>query len=126
MSQVQPPRARPSNARPATIQILRWIILNGGALAVTTLLIRIAILIAIPGTTQTGLTALLRLTHVIVWPLLLLSPLKASLGGGFTVADLTALVIVLVFWIVALGVVAGWEREGQRMRSVTSDARLRP
>ena len=126
MSQVQPPRERPSNARPATIQVLRWIILNAGALAVTALLVRIAILISMPETTQSGITALLRLTHLIVWPLLLISPLEASLGGGFTVADLVTLVITVVLWIFALGVVAGWEHEGQRMRSVTSDARLRP
>jgi hypothetical protein len=95
-------------------------------LIATLLLMRIAIVIAVPDTTQTGLKMLLRLTHVVVWPLLLLSPLDASLGGRFTVADLFTLVIIVVLWIAALGILAGWEREGQRMQSATSEAGLRP
>jgi len=106
--------------------MLRWGILNLGALAVTALLLRIAVVVAVPDTTQTGLELLLRVTHVVVWPLELLSPLTASLGGGFTIADLLAILIVVVIWVAALGIVAGWEREGQRMRSVTPESRSRP
>lgn len=126
MSQVQPPRSRPSNARPATIQILRWGILNVGALSVTILLIRIAMNIALPNPQQTGLKALLRVTHVVVWPLELVTPLNASLTHGLTVADILTLAIIIVIWIAALGVVAGWEREGRRMRSIASGSRARP
>ena len=126
MSQVHPPRSRPSNARPATIQILRWGILNLGAAAVTALLLRIAIVVAVPDTTQTGLRLLLRVTHVVVWPLEFVSPFNASLGGGFTIADFLAIIIVVGIWIALLGIVAGWEREGQRMRSVKPRSRTRP
>jgi hypothetical protein len=126
MSQVQPPRSRPSNARPATIQILRWSILNLGALVITALLFRTAIVVAVPDTEQTGLKTLLRATHIVVWPLELLSPLSVSLGSGLTIADILAILIIVVIWIAALGIIAGWEREGQRMRSVTPEKRSRP
>jgi len=126
MSQVQPPRSRPSNARPATIQILRWSILNLGALAITALLLRTAIVVAVPNTEQTGLKTLLRATYLVVWPLELLSPLSMSLGSGLTIADLLVILIIVMIWIAALGIIAGWEREGQRMRSVTPEKRSRP
>src|SRR6185312_16427568 len=121
MSQVQPPRSRPSNARPATIQILRWIFLNLGAVVVTALLVRIAILIAVPDTPQSVLKDYLRITHIAVGPLLLLPPLDTALGGGFTVADLIVLVMTIVVWIAVIGVLSGWERESQRMGAATSD-----
>ena len=106
--------------------MLRWGILNLGAFAVTALLLRIAVVVAVPDTTQTGLKLLLRVTHVVVWPLELLPPLTTSLGGGFTIADLLAILIIIVIWVAALGIVAGWEREGQRMRSGTPESRSRP
>jgi hypothetical protein len=126
MSQVQPPRERPSNARPATIQILRWIIVNLGALLVTMLLLRLAIVSVTPTPAQAALKAIVRLTHYVTWPLTQLPPLATSLAGSITVADLLTLIIVFGLWIAALGVVAGWEREGQRMGLKSKEERLKP
>jgi len=126
MSQVQPPRERPSNARPATIQILRWIIVNLGALLVTMLLLRIAIVSVTPDPAQTGLRALLRASRIVTWPLSQIPPLAASLKGALTLADLLTLFIALGIWIAAIGVVAGWEREGQRMGLKSNEERLKP
>jgi hypothetical protein len=126
MSQVQPPRERPSNARPATIQILRWIIVNLGALLVTMLLLRLAIVSVTPDPAQTGLRALLRVTHFVTWPLAQIPPLATSLRGALTVADLATLIILVGAWIAAIGVVAGWEREGLRMGLKSNEERLKP
>jgi len=126
MSQVQPPRERPSKARPATIQILRWIIVNLGALLVTLLLFRIAVVIVTTNPEQTGLKALMRVTHFAIWPLEQVPPLTKSITGALTLADLLSLILVLGVWIAAIGVVAGWEREGQRMGLQSNEERLKP
>jgi hypothetical protein len=126
MSQVQPPRERPSNARPATIQVLRWIIVNLGALVVTMLLLRIAIVSVTPDPAQTGLRSLVRATHVATWPLSQIPPLTSSISGALTLADVCTLIVTLVVWIAAIGIVAGWEREGQRMGLKSNEERLKP
>ncbi len=126
MSQVQPPRSRPSHYHPETIQILRIIIINGGAILTTALLIRAAILLAVPATTQRGLHLVTRTTHLLVWPLEKIPPLRHLIAGGLAVADVTTFFIIVVCWLVALGVVAGWEHEGQRLSTGVSDSSLRP
>jgi hypothetical protein len=126
MSQVQPPRERPSNARPAAIQVLRRIIINFGALVVTMLLLRIAIVSVTPDPAQTGLRTLVRATHIITWPFAEVPPLATGIRGALTFADIIALVIALAVWIAAIGVVAGWEREGQRMGLQSNEERLKP
>lgn len=126
MSQVQPPRERPSNARPATIQILRWIIVNLGALVVTMLLLRIAVVVVTPEPTQTGLRALVRATDYATWPLSQVPPLASSLRGALTFADILTLIVAFCAWIAAIGVVAGWEREGQRAGLKSNEERLKP
>jgi hypothetical protein len=100
--------------------------LNFGALVVTLLLVRFAVTMALPDTQQKGLKALLNVTHIIVWPLGLVAPLNASLTHGLTFADILTLALIVVIWIAALGVVAGWEHEGRRMKSVASGSRARP
>ncbi len=126
MSQVQPPRSRHSHHHPETIQILRTIIINGGAILTTALLVRAAVLLAVPETTQRGLHLVVRTTHLLVWPLQKIPPLGHIVAGGLAVADVTTLLIVMVCWLIALGVVAGWEHEGQRLSTGVSDSSLRP
>jgi hypothetical protein len=126
MSQVQPPRERPSNARPATIQILRWIIVNLGALVVTMLVLRVAIVAVTPDPAQTGLSVLIRATHYATWPLSHVPSLASSITGALTFADVLTLIVAFCAWIAAIGVVAGWEREGQRMGLQSNEERLKP
>jgi hypothetical protein len=126
MSQVQPPRTRHSRHRPETIQLLRSAIINVGTLIVTALLLRGAIMIAAPRTTQRGLNLIKKATHVMVWPLSRLTPLQHTLHGGLTVADVSTFVIVLACWLLTLGIVAGWEHEGQRQSVGPSQTGLRP
>lgn len=126
MSQVQPPRERPSKARPATIQILRWVILNCGAFVVTVLMLRVAIVSVTGHPAQTGLRALVRATHVATWPLDQIPPLATTLRGALTPADVLTLLIALGVWIACIGVIAGWEHEGQRMGLKSNEERLKP
>ncbi|MGA7672895.1 MAG: hypothetical protein WBW04_20935 [Nitrolancea sp.] len=126
MSQVSPPRTRQSKHRPETINILRAVLINAGTLVVTGLLLRIAILISVPTTTERGLHVIERLTLPAVWPFQRIPPLAHQIIRELTVADVLVLTAVIVAWIVALGIVAGWEHEEQRQRPGTSETGLRP
>lgn len=126
MSQVQLPRARHSRHRPQNIHLLRTILINAGSVVVTALLFRTMVMIAVPNTTQRGLHLLARATGLVVWPLLRLPPLQTTVGGGLTLADVITLLVIVGAWLFALGIVAGWEQEGQRQSSGTSETGLRP
>ncbi len=126
MSQVRPPRTRQSRHRPETISILRAILINVGTLFVTMLLLRIAILVTVPNTTERGLHLIEKVTRPGVWALQRVPFLAHGLIRGMTVADLLVLLVVVVLWLVALGIVAGWEHEEQRQRPGTSETGLRP
>lgn len=126
MSQMQPPRARQSKHRPETIQLLRSAIVNLGTLAVTALLLRSAIMLAVPDTTQRGLHLVARGTYLIVWPLDQVPMLQDTVSGGLTIADIVTIVVIIVGWFVLLGIIAGWEREGRRIGASSSDTGLRP
>lgn len=126
MSQVQPPRTRHSHHRPETISLLRLVIVNLGTLTVTALLLRAAVMITVPDTTQRGLHLLSRATYLIVWPLMRVSPLRHVIHGDLTLADLATIALLVTGWLILLGIVAGWEHEGQRQRVGTSQTGLRP
>ncbi len=126
MSQVQPPRKRAAKHRPETIQLLRTFLINGGTLIVSALLLRLAIMVAVPNTTERGLHLAARATSFLVWPLRHVPPFGARIGGGLTLADPIMLVLIVAVLFVALGVVAGWEHEGQRQNAGTSETGLRP
>ncbi len=126
MSQVRPPRTRQSRHRPETINILRAILINVGTLVISILLLRMAILVTVPNTTERGLHLIERLTHPAVWPLQQLSLLDRIVIRGMTIADLLLLTVTVVAWLLALGIVAGWEHEAQRQRPGTSETGLRP
>ena len=101
-------------------------IINLGTLVVTALLLRIAIVLAVPNTTERGLHLITRATQLVIWPLHRLPPLQHPVVRGLTVADVAALIIVVCAWIITLGVVAGWEHEGQRQTVGSSETGLRP
>ncbi len=121
-----PPRPRTSNHRPETIQLLRSTIINLGTLVATAMLLRFAILIAVPGTDQRGLRVVRRATALLVWPFQRVAPLQHTLRGGLTWADLTTLGLVVIVWFIALGIVAGWEQEERRIHGGATDSRMRP
>jgi len=101
-------------------------LINAGTLIVTALLLRIAIVVAVPNTTERGLHLIERLTLPAVWPLQRITPLAHGLLRGLTLADILVLGVVVVVWLVALGIVAGWEHEEQRQRPNASETGLRP
>ncbi len=126
MSQMQPPRQRTSKHRPETIQLLRSTIINVGTLAATAMMLRFAILIAVPGTDQRGLRLVRRATSALVWPFQHIPPLQRTLRGGLTVADIATLAVIILIWFIALGIVAGWEQEEHRSQRALSVIHPRP
>lgn len=126
MSQVQPPRTRHSRHRPETINLLRAVIINLGTLIVTALMLRAAVMVTVPDTTQRGLHLLSVATRLAVWPFLQIHPLRHVIHGGLTVADLATIAVVVMGWLILLGIVAGWEHEGQRQQVGVSETGLRP
>lgn len=126
MSQVQPPRARTSRHRPATIQLIRSGIVNLGTLIITALLVRDAIMLAIPDTSQRGLRLVAQTTRFLIWPLERLSPLRRSIHGGLRLADVVTVLLLTLCWFLVLGIVAGWEHESRRIDAATPHTGLRP
>lgn len=126
MSQVQPPRSRQSHRRLETILLTRSVIIYAGTFAVTALLLRAAIMLAVPNTTERGLRLVARVTYLVVWPVQRIPLLQHSVVRGLTLADVATLLIVVSCWLVALGVVAGWEHEGHRQNLGSSQTGPRP
>ncbi len=100
--------------------------INAGTLVISIMLLRMAILVTVPNTTERGLHLIERLTDPAVWPLQHVSLLDRGVIRGMTIADLLALILLIAAWLLALGIVAGWEHETQRQRPGTSETGLRP
>lgn len=105
-----PPRRRRPKVTRSLARLGIGVTLNLGAAFVTLLLVRS--LIEVSGVPKTlRVSRLVRqVSEPFVWPLLRLP----GIGGQPALADLLAIVVTAVMAAMIVGVIAGWEAEGQR------------
>jgi hypothetical protein len=98
----------------ATARLIWALAIDIGAVLVALLLIRAAVGI-IGASDRIVFVQLVRtLTEPIVWPLAHLPGGGLRLIGLLTPADLGAILLTAFFCLAIIGVIAGWEAEGQR------------
>jgi hypothetical protein len=111
---MRPPRVRRRRSKPPVVWLARMLAINVGALLVAALVIRAALaLIGITDSVQ--FARLVRLfTDPIVWPLARVPGGSFHLIGALTPADISAVLLIVLLSMAAVGVVAGWEAEGRK------------